>query len=281
MTVFMFPGQGSQKAGMGENLFVKYKEFTDIADSILGYSIEKLCNEDPDNMLGMTQYTQPALFTVNTLVYLDQVEKNGKQPDYTAGHSLGEYSALFASGAFDFATGLKLVKKRGELMSSAKGGGMAAVIGLTDSSISSILEENNLITISVANYNSPVQIVITGPENDIISSQPLFEKAGAKMFIPLKVSGAFHSPYMKQAADEFSIFIDQFVFYDLKIPVISNINASPYEQGKIKETLVNQITSPVRWTETIQFLLNKGETDFIEAGPGKVLSGLLKQNLKR
>jgi trans-AT polyketide synthase/acyltransferase/oxidoreductase domain-containing protein len=281
MTVFMFPGQGSQKPGMGENLFAKYKEFTDIADSILGYSIEKLCNEDPDNMLGMTQYTQPALFTVNSLIYLDLVEEKGKHPDYTAGHSLGEYSALFASGAFDFADGLKLVKKRGELMSSAKGGGMAAVIGLTDSAISSVLKENNLTAISVANYNSPVQIVITGPETDIIRSQPIFENAGAKMFVPLKVSGAFHSPYMKEAADEFSRFMDQFVFHELKIPVISNINAVPYEQDKIKETLVEQITVPVRWTETIQYLLNKGETDFIEAGPGKVLSGLLKQNLRR
>lgn len=277
----MFPGQGSQKVGMGENLFIKYKEYTDIADSILGYSIEKLCNDDPDNMLGMTQYTQPALFAVNTLIYLDMIDEKGELPDYTAGHSLGEYSALFASGAFDFATGLKLVNKRGELMSSAKGGGMAAVIGLTDSTVSSILKDNNHTTISVANYNSPVQIVITGPETDIISSQPVFENAGAKMFIPLKVSGAFHSPYMKHAADEFSRFIEQFVFHDLKIPVISNINASPYEQDKIKETLVNQITSPVRWTETIHYLRNKGETEFIEAGPGKVLSGLLKQNLKR
>ena len=281
MTVFIFPGQGSQKKGMGENLFIKYKELTDIADSILGYSIEKLCSDDPDNRLGMTQYTQPSLFTVNSLMYLDMIEEKGKNPEYAAGHSLGEYNALFAAGAFDFATGLKLVHKRGELMSYTTGGGMAAVIGLTDSSINAVIEENKLTSISAANYNSPSQIVITGPEDDIINSRSVFEKAGARMFIPLKVSGAFHSPYMKPAADEFSAFIDQFVFNDLKIPVISNINALPYDQDKIKETLINQITSPVRWNESIHYLMDKGETDFIEVGPGKVLTGLLKQNLKR
>jgi len=281
MTVFLFPGQGSQIKGMGETLFIKYKELTEIADSILGYSIKKLCVEDSDNMLGMTRYTQPSLFIVNALMYLDIIEEHGKKPDYAAGHSLGEYNALFASEAFDFTTGLKLVQKRGELMSNAKGGGMAAVIGLTDSSINLIIEENKLSTISVANYNSPSQIVITGPNDDIISSQSIFEKAGARMYIPLKVSGAFHSPYMEQAADEFSDFIEQFVFHDLKIPVISNSNACPYDQNKIKETLIDQITRPVRWAESIRYLTGKGESDFVEVGPGKVLTNLLKQNLKR
>lgn len=277
MTVFIFPGQGSQTRGMGENLFNRYREYTDIADSILGYSIERLCLEDPDNKLGITMYTQPALFTVNTLMYLDIIEREEKKPDYAAGHSLGEYNALFASGAFDFAAGLKLVQKRGELMSHAKGGGMAAVIGLSDSVITEIINENSLRTISVANYNSSTQTVITGPSEDITRVQTVFEKAGARMYIPLKVSGAFHSLYMKPASDEFSGFIEEFRFSGLKFPVISNADALPYEQDKIKETLVKQITSPVKWTESIRHLIDRGESDFVESGPGKILTNLVKQ----
>lgn len=280
MSVVMFPGQGSQKKGMGDELFERYKNYTDIADSVLGYSIRELCIEDPHNRLGITEYTQPAIFTVNALMYLDMVDKNGKEPEYAAGHSLGEYNALFAAGAFDFSTGLRLVQKRGELMSKASGGGMAAVIGLNETEITSIIENNYLRGISIANYNSSSQIVITGPNDSIINCQQIFEENGAKMYIPLKVSGAFHSGYMQTAAEEFSAFMEQFDFNGLKTTVISNTYASPYSFDKIKETLIDQITKPVRWEESIRYLIRMGETDFIETGPGKVLTNLLKQILR-
>ncbi|MBF0225349.1 MAG: ACP S-malonyltransferase [Desulfobacterales bacterium] len=276
MLTFVFPGQGSQKKGMGGVLFDDFKDLTSIADEILGYSIKTLCMEDPENKLGQTQYTQPALYVVNALSYLKKVNETETLPNYVAGHSLGEYDALFASGIFSFETGLKLVQKRGALMSQAKGGGMAAVIGLSQEKIETILKENNLTTIQAANYNSPHQIVISGLKEDVLKAQPIFEQAGAKLYIPLNVSGAFHTVYMEPAKIEFTEFIQTLEFSNtISIPVISNVYARPYKPNKIKETLSQQITSPVRWTEIICYLLGRGEMQFEEIGPGKVLTGLI------
>lgn len=273
MTTYLFPGQGSQARGMGGELFSEFTDLTQKASNILGYSISELCLEDPEDKLGFTNFTQPALYVVNALTFLKQTEK----PAFVAGHSLGEYNALFAADVFDFETGLKLVQKRGELMSQATGGGMAAVVGMKSEAIQALLEDKQLNNISVANYNSNMQIVISGPKADIEAAKPIFEEAGAKLYIPLKVSGAFHSPYMKEAQTTFAEFISQFEFQAPSVPVIANTTALPYEATAVATNLAEQITHPVLWTKTIEYLLAQSETEFVEVGPGTVLAGLVKR----
>ncbi|AVB11363.1 ACP S-malonyltransferase [Bacillus velezensis] len=276
MISFVFPGQGSQKIGMGEELFGRYPELTAKADHILGYSIQELCRDG--ERLNQTQFTQPALYVVNALSYLKKTEETGLKPDFTAGHSLGEYNALYASGVFDFEEGLQLVKKRGELMSRAKGGGMAAVIGLTHEQVTDVLRENHLDMIDIANMNTPQQIVISGYKEDIEKAASVFEAVnGVKMVHRLNVSGAFHSRYMLEAKEEFSRFIESFHFKPLSIPVISNVTARPYEQRELKETLTGQITGSVNWTDSIRFLMGRKNMSFEEIGPGKVLTGLIQR----
>ncbi|MGG1243009.1 ACP S-malonyltransferase [Bacillus cabrialesii] len=276
MITYVFPGQGSQQKGMGQGLFEQYQHLTDQADQILGYSIEKLCTEKSYLDLNHTQYTQPALYVVNALSYLKRVEETGRKPDFAAGHSLGEYNALFAAGAFDFVTGLRLVKKRGELMGRITGGGMAAVIGLTKEQVTAVLEEHRLRDIDVANENTPRQIVISGQKNEIEKARTVFENIkDVKLFHPLNVSGAFHSRYMNKAKQEFKQFIDSFLFAPLAIPVISNVYAEPYHQDRLKETLSEQMDSTVKWTDSIRFLMGRGEMEFEEIGPGTVLTGLI------
>jgi malonyl CoA-acyl carrier protein transacylase len=277
MTTFCFPGQGSQIKGMGADLFHLFPELTAKTDALLGYSIQTLCLEDPLQQLDQTQYTQPALYVVNTLSYLKAIQNIEQLPNYVAGHSLGEYNALLAACAFDFETGLALVKKRGELMSMATGGAMTAIIGLKADVIENILHEHNITPVSIANYNSHTQTVISGLKADVERTHVLFEQAGAKMVIPLKVSGAFHSACMQAAQQEFANFLTQFTFSKPKIPVIANVTAKPYPDTDIAAYLAKQITHSVRWTETIEYLLSQGEENFEEIGPGKVLAGLIKR----
>jgi malonyl CoA-acyl carrier protein transacylase len=279
MTAYVFPGQGSQTLGMGKDLFDHYPEFVSLADDILGYSISDLCLSDPHQQLNQTQYTQPALFIVNALSYLKKQADTATSPVYLAGHSLGEYNAMFAAGVFDFATGLKLVQKRGLLMSQVKEGGMAAVVGLPAEKISSVLLENNLAEVSIANYNSYSQSVISGLKTKIDLAIPLFEEAGATLVISLKVSGAFHTVLMKPAQEQFADFLKNFTFSAPQIPVIANLTAEPYPSGasEISTLLQEQISHPVRWTATIENLLERGVTTFTEIGPGSVLSGLIRR----
>lgn len=276
MVTYVFPGQGSQYKGMGGSLFDEFPEITAKANEILDYSIKELCLHDINRQLGQTKYTQPALYTVNVLNYLKVIKEMGKKPDYLAGHSLGEYSALFAAGVFNFETGLKLVKQRGELMSQVNSGGMAAVLGLKEEKIEEILKKNGFNTLDIANYNDPTQIVLSGPWADVGRAASPFEAAGA-MYIPLNVSGAFHSRYMEEAKKRFEEYLEKFDFSELNIPVISNVHARPYKSGKVKENLVDQITHSVRWTESIRYLMGQGETEFIEIGPGDVLTKLIQK----
>jgi len=280
MISFVFPGQGSQKKGMGGSLFDEFKEITEKADEILGYSIKKLCLEDPEMKLGQTQYTQVALYIVNALMYLEKIRDTGKRPDYVAGHSLGEYNALFAAGVFDFETGLKLVKKRGQLMGQATGGGMAAVIGMNEEQIKDVLVKNTLDKIDVANYNTPNQIVISGLKSEIEYAKVFFERAGALDYIILNVSGAFHSRYMGPAREEFESFLNQFTFSKPTIPVISNVSARPYKNSDIKTNMAAQITSSVRWCESIRYLMGKGKGEILQVGPGNVLTGHIRTILR-
>ncbi|WP_438421968.1 ACP S-malonyltransferase [Bacillus siamensis] len=276
MISFVFPGQGSQRIGMGEELFGRYPELTAKADHILGYSVQELCRDG--ERLNQTQFTQPALYVVNALSYLKKTEETGLKPDFTAGHSLGEYNALYASGAFNFEEGLQLVKKRGELMSHAKGGGMAAVIGLSHEQVTDVLRESQLHMIDIANMNTPLQIVLSGYKEGIEKAAAVFESVnGVKMVHRLNVSGAFHSRYMLEAKEEFSRFIESFHFKPLSIPVISNVTARPYEQSELKETITAQITGSVNWTDSIRFLMGRKNMSFEEIGPGKVLTGLVQR----
>src|SRR3990167_375323 len=277
MTTYIFPGQGSQIRGMGDDLFPLFPEHIQKANEILGYSIEKLCLDDQSDDLNRTEFTQPALYVVNSLAYLKKMRETDVTPKFVAGHSLGEYSALFAANVFNFETGLKLVKKRGELMSQASGGAMAAVIGLDGDAIQTVIIQNQLSTISVANYNSHTQIVVTGFKEDIKNAKPLFEAAGAKRYVPLNVSGAFHSPYMQTAQNTYTDYLQQFTFLTPNITVIANVNAKPYPENHVSALLAQQITHPVKWTQSIEYLLAQGETTFEEIGPGKVLTGLIRR----
>jgi len=283
MIAFVFPGQGSQKRGMGQGLFDEVREYAAVekeVDALLGYSMRKLCLEDTDNRLKDTQYTQPSLYVVNALYYYKAMSE-GVRPAYLAGHSLGEYNALLAAGVFDFLTGLKLVKKRGELMSQAKNGGMGAVIGLGASKIAQVIKDNGLASIDVANFNSPSQTVVSGPVEDIKRIGPIFEKAGARMFVPLQVSAAFHSRYVADASKAFADFLASMSFTAPKIAVIANVTGEPYPTDNasdaVKSLLTGQITRSVQWTQSIRYLVSRGITEFKEMGPGNVLTRLVQQ----
>ncbi len=272
----MFPGQGSQFKGMGAELFAEAEDELRLAENILGYSIEELCIQDSKSQLNYTEYTQPALFVVEALIFKLKYSKQ-INPNYCIGHSLGEYTALYAAGAFDFITGLKLVKKRGELMAQLTGGGMLAVIDLASESIRLLLEENKIDSIDFANFNSPRQLILSGPADDIKRANEILSKKARKC-IPLNVSGAFHSRYMEPAATIFEQFLNDQIFSKLHTTVIANATVEPYTDNTIKDLLVKQMTSPVRWDLTISTIKNNGEEEFIESGPGKVLTRLLMQN---
>ena len=277
MPSYLFPGQGSQIKGMGGELFDQYPELTAQADHILGYSVKELCLIDPQQRLNQTQYTQSALYIVTALTYFKKLKDNNKPPYWVAGHSLGEYNALLAAEVFDFATGLQLVKKRGELMSTANNGAMIAVIGLKADVIKAALLEAGLTRVAIANYNSHTQLVLSGLKNDIIQAQLVCEQIGATMVIPLKVSGAFHSPHMYHAQEQFATFLNNFKFSSPKISVIANYTAQPYKATNIHQNLIQQIVNPVLWTETVEYLLTLGELELEEIGPGMVLTGLVRR----
>ncbi|MFY0524641.1 ACP S-malonyltransferase [Archangium gephyra] len=273
MTTIIFPGQGSQKRGMGKELLARYPELAAQADALLGWKLAEVCQ---DERLDQTQYTQPVLFVLNALAWQAKRDEGAREPDHAAGHSLGEYNALLAAGAFDFATGVRLVRRRGELMAQAREGGMAAVVGLSPERIQEVLTRMGVDTVDLANDNSPTQQVLSGPRVDLERAAPELKAAGANVIL-LKVSAAFHSRYMRPAREAFADFLRGFSFAPLRFPVISNVEARPYEHGRIAELLARQIDSPVRWTQSMRYLLGLGEQELVEVGHGQVLSNLLKQ----
>ena len=275
MKTYMFPGQGSQARGMGGDLFDAFPELTAKADAVLGYSIKELCLEDPRRELGKTQFTQPALYVVNALSYYKRLQDTGETPDYLAGHSLGEFNALLAAGCFDFETGLKLVKKRGELMSEATEGAMAAIVNATRDQIETVLKEKGLSNVDIANYNTPLQIVISGPTADIAACQEIFQ-FDRVMYVPLNTSGAFHSRLMLPAKQKFEAFLKKRKFSKPKIPVIANLTAKPYPDGGVIEYLSKQISSTVLWSDTIHHLMSLSDAmEFVEIGHGDVLAKMI------
>lgn len=278
MRTFMFPGQGSQVCGMGAALFDEFAELTARADEILGYSIKSLCTEDPRNEINSTLFTQPAIYVVNALSHLKRTRDSGVEPDYLAGHSLGEVNALLAAGCFDFETGLRLVRRRAEVMSKSGNGAMAAILNAGKDQVQSLLQQHGLDGIDLANYNTPSQIVISGPREQIAKAQYAF--TGAMVYCPLNTSGAFHSRLMHEARREFEQYLAELAISDPRIPVMSNVTARPYERGRVAQTLAEQISSPVRWCEEIQYLLRLGAAEpdgmqFEEIGHGEVLTRLL------
>ncbi|MGW5022867.1 ACP S-malonyltransferase [Streptomyces cacaoi] len=276
MKVYGFPGQGSQQRGMGRELFDAYPEWTGIADEVLGYSIRELCVEDPERKLGRTEFTQPALYVVEALSFLRRQEEDPEPADYLAGHSLGEYVALFAAGVFDFATGLRLVQRRGELMAAAGGGTMAAVVGTDEATVTRVLADSGLEGVDLANHNAVDQFVLSGPDQQIDAACTAFEAAGARA-VRLNVSAPFHSRYMRAAAEEFADFLDGFALRAPEVPVLANVDARPHAAATLKESLAAQIASPVRWTDTVRGLMGHGDFDFIELGPGRVLTKLVSR----
>lgn len=273
MLAHLFPGQGSQFRGMGRELFSRFKSLVSAANTILGYSVEALCLEDAHDRLGDTRFVQPAIYVVNAMSYL-QREAAGEAPSFVAGHSLGEYSALFASRVFDFETGLRLVQQRAELMASCSDGAMAAVAGCGVNRVRELLEQHDLLSLDIANYNAEDQQVLSGPQADILRAKSAF-RAAKISFARLKVSGPFHSRYMTPARKGFERVLKEVSFAQPRIPVIGNVIARPYEDGEVRFGLAMQLDNPVRWVDSIRYLLRQGVTEFVEVGPGSVLTKLM------
>uniref|UniRef100_A0A2H4ZP35 [acyl-carrier-protein] S-malonyltransferase n=1 Tax=Paulinella longichromatophora TaxID=1708747 RepID=A0A2H4ZP35_9EUKA len=280
---WIFPGQGSQKTGMAKGILglyeskVRFKE----ASNLLGKDLLEICSKhNPDlndklTSLNNTENTQLALFVLETLL-VDILELQGHQPQILAGHSLGELTALYAAGVFDIRTGLNLVKHRSQLMASENGGAMVAIIGFDQIQLNELLLERKDIVI--ANDNSVSQVVLSGERKAI---QGISQIIKCKRAIPLIVSGAFHSPFMNKAAEAFNQVLNATIFRDAKIPVLSNVEPIPTRDGSLlKQRLQNQMTTGVRWRETMEVIKNKGVDTIIELGPGSVLSNLCKRNMK-
>lgn len=279
---FVFPGQGSQSVGMGQDLYnnsAKAKEIFDKADEILGRSISKICFEGPEEDLKQTINTQPAILLTSIAALEALKEKCNIAPDFVAGHSLGEYGAYYASGVADFETTMKLINKRATEMNNAAittKGAMTAIIGMSKDDILSVIEK--IDGVSVANYNSPAQIVITGEADSVAKANDALKEAGAKRVIPLPVSGGFHSALMKGASEKFAEILDDCNIQDAKIPVYTNVDADiTTSADDFKTKMTEQIYSSVMWTQTIENMIAQGVDTVIEIGPGKVLAGLVKK----
>ena len=283
MKAYVFPGQGAQFVGMGQDLYNssnEAKNYFDKANDILGFGITDIMFAGSDEDLKQTKVTQPAVFLHSVISAL--VMGTEFRPDMVAGHSLGEFSALVASGALSFEDGLRLVSARAFAMQKAceiNPSTMAAVLGLDDNKVEEICSQINGVVVA-ANYNCPGQLVISGKKDDVAKACELMKEAGAKRALPLQVGGGFHSPCMQPAKEELEKAIRATVFSKPVCPVYQNVDGKPYtDVENIKNNLIAQLTSPVRWTQTVRNMAADGATEFVELGPGTVLQGLIKKIL--
>jgi len=281
---FMFPGQASQYPGMGKELAEQYpaaRAVFEEADNALGFSISKMCFEGNEDELKLTANTQPAILTVSVAAYRVVAEK-GLAPDYVAGHSLGEYSALVAVGALDFSDAVRLVRKRGQYMQDAVPaglGGMAAIMGISPAVVQDACKRAAMGEICTpANLNSPEQTVISGHASAVKRAVEIASQLGAKRSMMLAVSAPFHSALMMPAQEKLEKDLRATSFNDLQVPLVTNVDADTIRKGdEAREALVRQVTMPVRWQESMRLLLDEGVNTFLEVGPGKVLTGLMRQ----
>jgi len=282
-TAFVFPGQGSQYAGMGREVAEKYpaaRAVFDEADRALGFPLSKLCFEGPDEELKLTENTQPAILMTSVALFR-VLEEKGLQPDFVAGHSLGEYTAMVDTSSLSLSEAVRLVRRRGQYMQQAVpvgAGAMAALLGMELSAVISVCERAAQgQVVSAANLNSPGQIVIAGDREAVERAVTLAKEAGAKRAIMLQVSAPFHSALMKPAEERLSVDLDQLAFPDLRFTLITNVDAKPVRKGaEARSALRRQVSRPVLWQDSVQRLIAEGVGLFVEVGPGKVLIGLIR-----
>ena len=279
---YVFPGQGSQWAGMGSDLFASLPEARAVfeeADSVLGFPLSKLCFEGPEEVLRQTVNAQPAIMTMS-IVHLRTSPQlvDRPQPSFLAGHSLGEYTALVAAGTLPFADALRLARERGRLMQEAGDrtpGGMLAIIGLDEAGVRAVCDDSGM---EIANINSPGQIAISGPAAALEKATLLAKEKGAQRVVPLPVSGAFHSRLMQPAADGMARAVANLHFQDASIPIVANTTAQPLTGGDaLKAELLQQLLHSVLWQRSVEWMIGQGVAEFVEIGPGQVLTGLIKR----